>query len=89
MKEKQIFTNLTIDELKCILSDVVSEQLRNFQPNTECDTELIKADEACELLSISKPTLYKYMREGTIKGAYYMGTRLFFNKSELLASIGS
>lgn len=87
MKEKQIFTNLSIDELKGILSDVVSEQLRNFQPNTERDTELIKADEACELLSISKPTLYKYMREGRIKGAYYLGTRLLFNKRELLSSV--
>lgn len=87
MKEKQVFTNITIDELRRLISDVVSKELRKYKPTANEDVEFIKVDEACALLSISKPTIYKYMREGRVKGVYYLGTRLLFKKDELLNSI--
>ena len=78
--EKQIFTNISEATFKEIIREVVREEIATL--NHSESEDLIKAREACDYLMISKVTLYKWLREGKITG-YYLGTRLFFKKSEL------
>ncbi len=78
--EKQIFTNISEDRFKELMREVVRDEISNLN-HTEAE-DLIKAKEACDYLMISKVTLYKWLKQGKIIG-YYLGTRLFFKKSEL------
>ena len=78
--EKQIFTNITEDRFRELIREVVREELASL--NHSDSEELIKAKEVCDYLSISKVTLYKWLNQGKITG-YYLGTRLFFKKSEI------
>lgn len=78
--EKQIFTNITEDRFRDLIREVIREEILEIN-HTETE-DLIKAKEACDYLMISKVTLYKWMKQGKIIG-YYLGTRLFFKKSEL------
>ena len=78
--EKQIFTNISEDNLKELIREVMRDEITRMS-HTEVE-DLIKAKEACEYLKVSKVTLYKWLKQGRIIG-YYLGTRLFFKMSEL------
>lgn len=78
--EKQIFTNISEDRFKEIIQEVVRDEIAKL--NLSESEDFIKAKDACDYLMISKVTLYKWLKEGKIIG-YYLGTRLFFKKSEL------
>ncbi len=78
--EKQIFTNITEDRFRKLIREVIREEISGI--NHSETEDLIKAKEACDYLMISKVTLYKWMKQGKIIG-YYLGTRLFFKKSEI------
>jgi excisionase family DNA binding protein len=78
--EKQIFTNISEARFKEMIREVVWDEIANL--NHSESEDLIKAKEACGYLMISKVTLYKWLNQGKITG-YYLGTRLFFKKSEI------
>ena len=78
--EKQIFTNITEDRFRELIREVVREEISGL--NSTDSEDLIKAKEVCNYLKISKVTLYKWLNQGKITG-YYLGTRLFFKKSEI------
>ena len=82
--EKQIFTNISEDRFKELIREVVRDEI-SILNHTEAE-DLIKAKEACDYLMISKVTLYKWLKQGKIIG-YYLGTRLFFKKSELESAL--
>jgi len=89
----QILTTFNQDEFQDMLNKSVDlafikgAKEKIVQKSQE---EFLTVDEACNLLRISKPTLYKRMEEGKIK-SYQMGSssrsRRLFNKLELLESI--
>jgi excisionase family DNA binding protein len=78
--EKQIFTNISEDRFKELIREVVRDEISSLN-HTDAE-ELIKANQACEYLKVSKVTIYKWIKQGKITG-YYLGTRLFFKMSEL------
>lgn len=89
----QIFTSLTKDEFQDMLQksvDLALNKEAKEKSNQNSEEEFLTVDEACKLLRISKPTLYKLMGEGKIESSQ-MGTsrrsRRLFNKLELLQSI--
>lgn len=46
--------------------------------------KVLGMDEACELLGIAKPTMYKYLKEGTIPAFKYPGGRVWkFDRNQL------
>ena len=83
--KKQIFTNFEIQDIEALIRNCIREELKEFRNNNEVD-ELMKANEVCDYLKISKVTLYKWLREGKISG-YYLATRLFFWKSEIINAL--
>ena len=78
--EKQIFTNISENRFKELIREVVRDEISSLN-HTDAE-ELIKANQACEYLKVSKVTIYKWIKQGKITG-YYLGTRLFFKMSEL------
>lgn len=83
--KKQIFTNFEIQDFETLIRNCIRDELKEFKKDKEVD-ELMKASEVCKYLNISKVTLYKWLREGKISG-YYLATRLFFWKSEIIKSL--
>ena len=89
----QIFTSLTKDEFLDMIQKSIDLALNKEAKEKSVqnfEEEFLTVDEACKLLRISKPTLYKRMEEGKIQSSQ-MGTssrsRRLFNKLELLQSI--
>jgi len=85
----QFFTTLTKDELR----DMLREEINLLKKNEDKETsqlknqdEFLTVQEACNLLRISKPTLYKRMEDGTINSKR-MGSRILFNRAELINTI--
>ena len=83
--KKQFFTSLEIQDIETLIRHCIREELEEFRNNKEVD-ELMKANEVCEYLKISKVTLYKWLRTGKISG-YYIATRLFFWRSEIINAL--
>ncbi|MFZ1636076.1 MAG: helix-turn-helix domain-containing protein [Chitinophagales bacterium] len=89
----QILISFSKDEFQDMIQksvDLALNKEAKEKSNPNSHEEFLTVDEACKLLRISKPTLYKRMEEGKIK-SYQMGTssrsRRLFNKNELLESI--
>lgn len=87
----QILISMTKEEFQDMLQKSVDLALnkdgqgKNSQSSQD---EFLTVEEACKLLRISKPTLYKRMDDGTIS-SYRIGSRILFNKSILLNSVKS
>lgn len=87
-------TNLTFEKLPeavTFLIDQVAElkQLIQTQPSIEepiNKNDLLTIKEACELLNISRGTLYRYEQHGTIN-IYGIGGRRLLKRSELMDSL--
>lgn len=47
---------------------------------------ILTADQVCLMLSISKPTLIKYTKNGTLK-SYKLGVRVFYKQQEVIDSL--
>ena len=74
------------EQLISIISEVVRQELshvnREKLPDTEPD-EFLNALQVVIMLKISKPTLYKRMKDGTIPYKK-VGRRLLFSKNEII-----
>lgn len=85
----QIFTSLTKEEFQDMVQKSVDKALNKeaeVDNNLKAQNEFLTVQEACALLRISKPTLYKRMEDGTIT-CTRIGARILFNKAELLNSV--
>jgi len=68
-----------------ILREEIDLALKNFREKaetTKSELEFITVEEACKLLRISKPTLYKRMRDGSLL-YIKLGDRTLFDKANL------
>ena len=86
MDSKQFFTSISSDELKELIQDCINLEITKISDLSQKPSDLIKAKEATEFLQVSKVTLYNWMNDGLITG-YYLGSRLYFKKSELVESL--
>lgn len=86
MDSKQFFTSISSEELKDLIQDCINLEFTKISNLSQQPSDLIKAKEATELLQVSKVTLYNWMKDGLISG-YYLGSRLYFKKSELVESL--
>ena len=68
---KQIFTNLTIEELEALISKSVNQSIQGLnQTQDDPSEDLIKMPEAMEILKVSRTTIHKYMNEGIINSTF-------------------
>lgn len=65
-------------------AEIVLQRLTGL--NSPEPEELLSADEACEILKCSRPTLWRNEKEGKVKGYGISGKR-YYKRSELLESL--
>ena len=82
-----ILQGITAEELsKLIAVEVQKLQSQNQQTTPDSDHDLITIKEACEMLNVSRGTLYRYESQGRIN-IYGIGARRLLKRSELLESL--
>lgn len=85
MDEGNIFlqglsANDLIDRIRYLIRDELSNhESQDFQ-------EFIGTDEVCEILGISKGTLWHYVKKGAIT-KYGLGRKVYYKKEEIYNSI--
>lgn len=80
---------LSREELKNLIREAIAEcnSPDNANSNDVQQSEtLIKIDDVCELLKVSKVTIHKWKKEGKIP-FHRISNRVFFKKTEILGAI--
>ncbi|HLV92819.1 MAG TPA: helix-turn-helix domain-containing protein [Aequorivita sp.] len=72
-----------VSELKRMLA---KQTEKAQQPTPENEPDLLTIKEACEMLNISRGTLYRYEKQGKIN-IYGIGARRLLKRSEVLESL--
>ena len=76
------------EELKQIVKEAVSDAIELFNADKQQhDGEYISRARVCELLKISKPTLYRWRRSGKLPNAVYLGGKVLVKKAEIVKVI--
>lgn len=86
--ENIILTQISIAELKNLISEVLRTELKNLndsQPEKET-TELITRLQTAKILNVSLPTLNDWTKKGIIKG-YRIGSRVRYKKNEVFEAL--
>lgn len=87
--EVQLFLNgITIDQLALALKDALAQNQFGNETTKNDNNELITRDETCQLLSVSKTTLWNHTKRGKLK-SYGIGNRVYYKKAEVLNSLTS
>lgn len=88
MENSIILHNLSPLDLEEIIKQAVKAQLQEFSKNNIIDNpnELLTRAEACSLLKINMTTLWNWTKKQKII-SYGIGNRVYYKKSELLASL--
>ena len=83
-----IFIEVTKDELKGLIKETIEESLKQHQITaiSTRNEPLLKIDEVCEILRVSRVTINKWKKSGRIP-FYRISNRIFFKKSEILESL--
>lgn len=70
-----------LDYIEALLLD------RNYPtPKTETEEKIMTRNEVCELLNITKSTLWKRTKTGKLQ-SYGQGRRVYYKRSEVLKSL--
>jgi excisionase family DNA binding protein len=77
------------DELKDLIRDTIENSFKQRGSINEVAVEqptLMKIEEACEFLKVSKVTIHKWKRNGRIP-FHRISNRIFFKRTELLDAL--
>jgi predicted DNA-binding transcriptional regulator AlpA len=80
--------NLTIADLKCLISDVIRGEMPNFQTR-EAAPKYLNPVQLSELTGWKLSTVYQNHHNGMIPGARKVGARLLFEREIILQWIES
>ncbi|WP_291597009.1 helix-turn-helix domain-containing protein [Bacteroides sp.] len=69
------------------MNKLKTKTVTELSENNVCERALVGVDEAARILHKSKPTIYRWVRDGVIP-CYKIGKNLLFRKDELAAFIG-
>lgn len=81
-----LLQNLSSDDLKKLISDLLDEKLTGFKPQQKQATEYLTREDVSKLLKISLPTVTEYTKTGKLNGLR-MGRRVLFRKEEIEQSL--
>jgi predicted DNA-binding transcriptional regulator AlpA len=82
---KQELVVISREDLEQILTDIIRKEIMQKTMPVE-DEDLISFNEALRLLKISRPTLFKHMKNGIVPYRK-VGRRLLFPKQTILKKI--
>jgi len=84
--QKQIFLNLTHEELQAMIRNGVMEGLQAFKAEPpKAQDEFISTKLACAILKVSAPTLRRFVREGHVP-AYRVRSVIRYKRNEVEAA---
>ena len=87
---KQELVVISREELEQILTDIIRKEIKDISLTQKAmpseDDDLISFNEALRLLKISRPTLFKHMKNGIVPYRK-VGRRLLFPKQTILKKI--
>ena len=89
MTDKIILTSIGVDELKSIIGDSISAELKRQLPFTDLkghSERLLGRKETAKLLNVSTSSLLIYVKQGRIK-AHKIGRRVLFKQSDIDAAV--
>ena len=76
---------IEVDELRAIIRVCISEAFAK-QAELRPSSKLIKIDEVCSLLRVSRVTINKWKKEGKLP-YHRISNRIFFKESEILTAL--
>lgn len=82
----QIFIEVTKKELNDLIKKTIEECLREYKIIGDRVDDLIKIDEVCQILQVSKVTVHAWKKSGKIP-FHRISNRIFFKKAEVLESL--
>lgn len=71
--KKEIFINLSKEELEIIIRDSSFRAIKEFEKTRAKSLKYFTIDEGCEMLKVSRPTLTKYITTGDISASKIKG----------------
>jgi hypothetical protein len=77
-----IFNEISVTELKEILTDVVRAEIAQCNLASKNDNELMTREETARFLKITLPTLNSWTKSGKVI-AYRIGARVYYIKHEI------
>lgn len=89
MADKIIFTSLGLDELRSLIEDSISNELKRQLPSTSLNGQserLLSRQETAKLLNVSTSALLTYVKKGKIK-AHRIGRRVLFKQTDIDAAV--
>lgn len=88
MEKSILLHNLTPDDLKQIIKEVLKDEFMEFKNylSTHNTDELLTREETCELLKINSSTLWHWTKNGKIS-CYGIASRRYYKKNELLEQL--
>lgn len=80
--------SLSIGEFKALLNEQINGQIitEKHLKGSSITGQLIKIKELCDILKVSKVTVFAWIKSGKIK-AYHVSSRLYFKKDEIESTI--
>ncbi|MEO1215569.1 MAG: helix-turn-helix domain-containing protein [Bacteroidota bacterium] len=82
---EQIFTSIPFPTLIKAIRSALNEEISEIIDHQKYEP-LVKADEACKILGISKVTLLSWRKKGLVP-FHKLNSRIYYKKSELLAAL--
>jgi len=77
------------NELKKFINESITEAVRNALSKQQAEkpsTSVMTPKEVCNFFKISLSTLYEWRKQGKLQ-AYYKGSRVYFKRAEVEASL--
>jgi len=87
--DKQIFTNLSAEELAQTIKDSIRDVLDNKHANdakNDSEEDLLTIEDVQKIFRVSKVTIHKWKKLGLIP-YYKVNRKLYFKKSEVMDSL--
>lgn len=78
------FIQISKEELCQVIRETIVTELSRV--NSLEEDKIIRIDDVCEILSVSKVTIHKWKKEGRLP-FHRLGNRIYFKKKEIIVSM--
>lgn len=88
MTSQVLLTSISLDDLKTVISESVSNELQKFRPQDPVpqDDQLIKVADVAKLLNVSKMTVIFWKKSGKLP-FYRISNKIYFKKNEVIEAL--
>lgn len=83
--QEQSFFSIPIEELRNLIKQAIKEEVTGLVDQQQYEP-LIKTEEACKLLGVTKVTLLDWRKKGLVP-FLKLNSRVYYKRSELLAAL--